>query len=217
GAEQAVLLGTCDVAASADVVGSGAMYPEMTGTQPDLYRNFMARTWAHASSAGIVTLVHPPTHLTDARGYALRLATYPRLRRHWRVTNELQLFSEVDHHTVFSINVYGAHQSIDFLSAVAIFHPAVVEGSLRHDGTGPEPGFKDETGKWNVTPHRARIQRNRHEQLELWHALMESGDDRIAVESSRMLSSVNRAAAEALTVLAQSPKVGSLRPEFSSG
>src|SRR5699024_5716105 len=72
-------------------------------------------------------------------------------------------------------------------------------------------------GKWNVTPHRARIQRNRHEQLELWHALMESGDDRIAVESSRMLSSVNRAAAEALTVLAQSPKVGSLRPEFSSG
>ncbi|MFP3361842.1 hypothetical protein R0K17_31535, partial [Planococcus sp. SIMBA_143] len=32
-----------------------------------------------------------------------------------------------------------------------------------------------------------------------------------------MLSSVNRAASEVLTLLARSAKVGSLRPEFSSG
>ena len=217
GATEAVLLGSRDVESTAAFVGSGAMYPEMAGTQPDLYRNFMAQTWAHASRNGATTLVHPPTHLTDARGYALRSATYPRLRRHWRVTNELQLFSEVDHHTVYSINVYGAPRSIDFLSAVAIFHPSVVVGSLRHDGTGPEPGFKDTTGKWDVTPHRARIQRNRHEQLELWHALMESGDEKVVVESSRMLSSVNHAASEALATLSRAPKVGSLHPEFSRG
>lgn len=217
GAEEAVLLGTCDVAASADFVGSGAMYPEMAGTQPDLYRNFMARTWAHASPTGIVTLVHPPTHLTDARGYTLRLATYPRLRRHWRFINDLKLFTEVHNLVEYSINVYGTKRSIDFLSAVSVYHPAVVEGSLRHDGSGPQPGFKSQEGGWDLTPHRARIQRNRHEQLELWHALMESGDTEVAVESSRMLSSVNRSAAEALAVLAQSPKVGSLQPEFSSG
>ena len=30
------------------------------------YRNFMAQTWAHTSAEGIVALVHPPTHLSDA-------------------------------------------------------------------------------------------------------------------------------------------------------
>ncbi len=217
GAVEAVLAGTRDVSATAEFVGSGSMYPEMAGTQPDLYRNFMARTGSHAAKTGIVTLVHPPTHLTDARAYALRLATYGRLRRHWRLVNELQLFAEVDHHTVYSVNVYGARREVDFLSAVALFHPSVVEGSLRHDGSGTEPGFKNAEGAWDITPHRARIQRNRREQLELWHSLMESGDTEIAVESSRMLSSVNHAAAAALEVLSKASKVGVLGPHFSSG
>ena len=217
GAAEAVLLGSRDVASTAEFVGSDAMYPEMIGTRPDLYRNFMAQTWAHASPSGIVTLVHPPTHLTDAKGYVLRLATYPRLRRHWRFINEYRLFHEVHHLVEYSVNVYGAQRTVDFLSAVAIFQPSVVEGSLRHDGTGPEPGFKDEEGRWDVTPHRRRILRNGREQLLLWHALMESGDSDVAVGSSRMLSSVNHAAAEVLGVLSQSSKVGSLHPEFSGG
>ena len=217
GAEKAVLLGTRDVAASADFVGSGAMYPEMAGTQPDLYRNFMAQTWAHNSESGVVSLVHPPTHLTDARGYTLRQATYRRLRQHWRFINDLKLFAEVDNHVEYSVNVYGVARSVDFLSAVSVYHPSVVEGSLRHDGTGPQPGFKGDDGKWDLTPHRARVQRNRREQMELWHSLMESGDHETAIGSSRMLSSVNLAAAEALAVLSQAPKVASLNPEFSSG
>ena len=217
GATAAVLTGTRDVAATAEFVGSGSMYPDMAGTQPDLYRNFMARTWSNSGGAGIVTLVHPPTHLTDARGFALRLATYGRLRRHWRLVNELQLFTEVDHHTVYSVNIYGASREVDFLSAVAIFHPSVVEGSLRHDGSGPEPGFKNAEGNWDITPHRARVQRNRREQLELWHSLMESGSTDVPVESSRMLSSVNHAAAAVLEVLSTAEKIGSLEPQFSSG
>src|SRR5690625_5237773 len=217
GAVETVLLGSRDVEATAAFTGSGAMYPEMTGTQPDLYRNFMTRTWAHAADMGIATLVHPPTHLTDAKGYALRRATYPRLRRHWRFINDLKLFVEVHNLVEYSVNVYGARRPVDFLSAVSVYHPAVVDGSLRHDGSGHEPGFKNPDGGWDLTPHRARIQRNRHEQLELWHALMESGDQNVVVESSRMLSSVNHAAAEALAVLSRVLKVGSLHPEFSRG
>src|SRR5699024_3725031 len=114
GATEAVLIGSRDVESLAAFVGSGSMYPEMAGTQPDLYRNFMARTWAHAAGTGIVTLVHPPTHLTDARGYALRLATYGRLRRHWRFINDLKLFHEVHNLVEYSVNVYGARRSVDF-------------------------------------------------------------------------------------------------------
>lgn len=217
GALGAVLTGSRDVAATAEFVGSDAMFPEMQGTRPDLYRNFMAQTWAHAAPAGVASLVHPPTHLTDAKGYSLRLAAYGRLRRHWRFINEHRLFHEIHHLVEYSVNVYGARRAVDFLSAVAIFHPSVVEGSLRHDGSGPEPGFKNFEGAWDLTPHRARIQRNRREQLELWHALMESGDQTIAVESSRMLSSVNHAAAVALETLSRATNVGSLSPQFNTG
>src|SRR5699024_1603851 len=104
GATETVLLGSRDVESLAAFVGSGSMYPDMAGTQPDLYRNFMAQTWAHAAETGIVTLVHPPTHLTDARGYALRLATYGRLRRHWRFLNKLKLFAEVSDQVWYSVN-----------------------------------------------------------------------------------------------------------------
>lgn len=217
GAPAALLAGTRDIAATAEFVGSSSMYPEMAGTQPDLYRNFMAQTWAHSAVSGIVTLVHPPTHLTDARGYTLRAATYGRLRRHWRFINEYRLFHEVHHLVEYSVNVYGGRQGVDFLSAVAIYHPSVVEGSLRHDASGAEPGFKDLAGSWDITPHRARIQRNRLAQLELWRTLMESGADEVAAESSRMLSSVNKAAATVLEVLSRSTKIGAFEPRFSSG
>src|SRR5699024_3159651 len=105
GATTAVLAGTRDVSATAEFVGSGSMYPEMAGAQAVLYRNVMARTWSHAAQRGIVTLVHPPTHLADARGYALRLATYGRLRRHWRFINDLKLFHEVHNLVEYSVNV----------------------------------------------------------------------------------------------------------------
>src|SRR5699024_8911528 len=183
GARDAVLAGSRDGAAMAEFVGSAAMFPEMQGTRPDLYRNFMARMWGRAAAGGVITLVHPPSHLTDARAYVLRLETYGRLRRHWRFINDLKLFMEVDNHVEYSVNVYGARRSVDFLSAVSVYHPSVVEGSLRHDGSGAEPGFKNADGGWDLTPHRARIQRNQSEQLELWHSLMESGDVEVAVES----------------------------------
>ena len=217
GAERAVLLGTRDVAATADFVGSDAMYSEMAGTRPDLYRNFMAQTWRHNALHGIVALVHPQTHLTDARAHSLRAETYPRLRRHWRFINEMKLFSEIHNLVIYSVNIYAAREGIDFLSAVSIYHPGVVEGSLRHDGSGPEPGFKDGAGGWDVSPHRSRIQRNRREQLQLWHSLMESGDPSVAIDSSRMLSSINAASASVLQRLSSVLKLASAAPKLSLG
>src|SRR5699024_6112776 len=79
------------------------------------------------------------------------------------------------------------------------------------------PGFKNVEGAWDITPHRARIQRNRREQLELWHALMEPGDAEVVVESSRMLASVNHAAAVVLETLSRATNVGVLSPQFSTG
>ncbi|WP_232226297.1 hypothetical protein [Brachybacterium phenoliresistens] len=217
GPAQSLLLGTRDISATAEFAGAKSMYPELVGTQPDLYRNFMARTWAHLRDGGVVTLIHPASHLTDARGYSLRGATFSRLRRHWRFINDLKLFREVHNLVEYSINVYVNASDVDFLSAVSVYHPAVIEGSLRHDGHGPQPGFKDVEGNWDLSPHRARIQRNGRRQLELWHALMESGDPEVPFIRSRMLSSVNGASAGTLAQLAKVASIGGMTPKFSSG
>lgn len=220
GAAEALMQGVAEPVALGEFTASPAMYPELRGTQPDLYRTFMSRAWASSAPSGIVTLLHPPTHLTDAKAYPLRGATYPRLRRHWRIVNELRLFDEVHHMTEYSVNVYGRERAVErlgFLAAMGVFHPSTIEGSLRHDGSGPVPGSKDEHGKWSLAPHRGRILTIDMATLRLWHEVMENGDENIPVTESRMLASPNAASAEVLAKLARGAKIGGQKPEFSRG
>ena len=97
---------------------------------------------------GIVALVHPETHFTDEKAAPLRSETYLRLRRHWQFKNELQLY-DIDHHNTYGVHVYAARSSISFLHATSMYHPDTVERSLRHDGSGEQPGFKDPDGGWD--------------------------------------------------------------------
>jgi hypothetical protein len=90
----------------------------------------------------------------------LREALYPRLRAHFQFINELQLFAEVDHHTKYSINLYGPPQeqtSFDHLAN--LFAPATVDACYTHDGIGTVGGIKTEEGKWNTDGHHGRIVR----------------------------------------------------------
>ncbi|MGP5008398.1 restriction endonuclease [Brachybacterium tyrofermentans] len=217
GAVGSVLLGTRDIESLAAYVGASANYPECEGTQPDLYRCFMVQVWNHASAGGVSTLIHPPTHLTDARAYPLRRATYSRLRRLWRFVNEMKLFHEVHNLVEYGINVYGSERRPDFLSAVALYHPETVEASIRHNGDGSEPGYKDEDNDWDLRPHRGRIQHVTRKELKVWHRLMEGGSGEVPIEAARMVSTVNTAAANALDVLVESATIGDLRPGFSRG
>lgn len=201
----------------ASYVGSLSEYPELDGMRPDLYRAFMTQTWRHASGRGHTTLIHPPTHLTDARGYTLRRYSYRHLRRHWNFINELQLFAEIDHHVSYSVNVYGPDRSPQFLNAVSMYHPATALGSLAHNGDGSEPGFKNEEGRWDLRPHASRIDRVTPTVLSTWHELMESGSIEIPIDESRMVFSVNRSAGHVLERLASVPTLGQKYPQFSTG
>ena len=153
GIRDLVIDGTTDIVATAAYVGSGVNFPILTGLQPDLYRCFMATTWAHMSPIGIVALVHLETHFTDEKAGPLRAETYQRLRRHWQFINELKLY-EIQNQKSFGVNVYGTPQPTSFLSAVSLYHPDTVDRSLRHDGSGPAPGFKDLD--WQVGPSTPR-------------------------------------------------------------
>ena len=81
-----------------------------------------------------------------------------RLRAHFQFHNEKKLFAEVDHHTLFSINVYGAQRSAPRSTHIAnLFAPATVDACLDHDGHGAVPGFKDDDNQWNTAGHANRV------------------------------------------------------------
>jgi hypothetical protein len=214
GVAELVVDGTAEVAATAAFVGNPQMYPYLAGLQPDLYRCFMSQTWSHARPGGSVGLIHPESHFTDEKAGRLRKGTYRRLRRHWQFINELSLF-EVHNLVSYGVHIYGDDRSPSFIQATSLYHPSTIEGSLRHDGSGIEPGLKDDDGRWDLRPHASRIQRVDEATLSTWHEVME--DATVPAAQARMVYTVNRASAAVLAKLAAAPRIGSLGLQFSAG
>lgn len=215
GAREAVITGVGDVIASAEFLGHPSTYPVLSGLQPDTYRCFMARTWLSRSPVGAIGLLHWDTHFTDEKAGRLREASYRHLRRHWEFINELQLFSEIGHQKHFSVNVYMGERDPHFLQGASLYHPQTVEASLRHDGSGNAPGFKDDDGKWDLRPHAQRILTVTSEVLAVWRDVLEEPDT--PPERTRMLYTVNRDVAAVLEKLAHAPRIGALGLNFSRG
>ncbi|QKS29832.1 MAG: hypothetical protein FAZ92_02534 [Accumulibacter sp.] len=147
-------------------------YPLLKGVQTNLYKCFLPVGWMLAGQRGVVGYLHPEGPYDDPRGGALREAVYARLRAHLQFTNELQLFAEVDHHTKYSINVYGPPQAQPRFDQLAnLFSPATVDACYAHDGVGAVGGYKNEEGKWNTAGHADRIVRVADEQLAVFARL----------------------------------------------
>ena len=212
GVLRTVLDGTAEVIVLSELLSDPAVYQLLSG-QPDLYRAFMCQVWSHQNDQGISSLIHMETHFTDAKTPGLRASTYRHLRRHWQFINELQLF-DIDHHNAYGIHVYGADRSPSFLHAASLYHPDTVQRSLRHDGSGEEPGFKDpHTGTWDLRPHATRIQSIDEVELKTWQSVTESDDWRTAP----MVLTVNSGASRTLSALANQPRIGDLNLRFSRG
>ncbi len=144
----------------------------------------------------------------------LRKATYRRLRRHWQFMNALMLF-EVHDQVSYGVHVYRGEGDPTFLQATSLYHPSTMERSLEHDGSGSEPGLKDDEGHWDLRPHASRIQRVDEATLKTWHAVLE--DEAVPFDHTRMVYTVNRATAAVLDKLAAAPSIGSLGLQFSAG
>ncbi|UTT62589.1 DNA methyltransferase [Microcella humidisoli] len=215
GVADLVVESTVDTVAGAAFVGAGVNYPYLEGLQPDLYRCFMQQTWRHQSATGVVSMIHPESHFTDEKAGPLRAATYRRLRRHWQFVNELVLF-EIDHHVSYGVHVYAGEGDVQFLMASSLYHPSTVERSLEHDGTGPEPGIKNDEGNWDVRPHRRRIIPVDRETLQAWAELL-GGDDGAPWDQTRTLYAVNASSAEVVRGLVGARRLSDLRLQFNVG
>lgn len=135
-------------------------YPLLKGVQTNLYKCFMPLAWSLNSAQGVTGLLHPEGPYDDPKGGVLREAVYARLRRHFGFVNELQLFAEVDHHTKYSVNVYGSLRETPIFDQLAnLFSPATIDVCYQHEGSGVVGGYKNEAGKWNTAGHRDRIVR----------------------------------------------------------
>ncbi|MEV6965271.1 type II restriction endonuclease subunit M [Hamadaea sp. NPDC051192] len=138
-------------------LGSAIEHPLLSGIRTNLYINFMEHVWRSSSEDGIAALIHQEQHFTDAAGGLFRAETYPRLRRRFQFGNNLLLFEDVDNNRNFSINVYGAPREISFVQLARLVHPAIIDGSLKHDGDGPVPGIQYPHGGWDLRPHASRV------------------------------------------------------------
>ncbi|QNE74331.1 class I SAM-dependent DNA methyltransferase [Streptomyces finlayi] len=206
-----------DHAAMGQFLGSVDTYPELVGTQPDLYRAFMLLVWRAVGERGTAGLIHPSTHLTGAKEGALRAAAYRHLRFHADFTNELLIFANpVGNSSHFSVNVYGKDKDIRFQHMSWLLHPSVLVRSVRHGGGGPVPGVKDQ-GKWDLRPHRERIVTVDRARLVKWRAL--AGEENPPpVEQTKILYPVTRAEESAIAALAQWPRrLGAFIPRISPG
>lgn len=206
---------TADQAVASEYLSWPGAFPHLAGLQPNLYRCFMEATWSRQSPQGVTGLIHPETHFTDDKAGVLRGATYRRLRRHWQFVNEFHLF-EIHHLVWYGVHVYGSgRQQVAFRSAAMLYHPETVERSYRHDGSGPEPGLKDDDGNWDLRPHARRLLTVDEHILAAWHALVEAADT--PVEQSRQVYTVSESVLEALVQLTGAPRIGGLDTEFSRG
>ncbi|MER6533415.1 DNA methyltransferase [Streptomyces sp900105755] len=218
GVQSAFMGELADHAAMAGFLASVDTYPELVGTQPDLYRAFMLLGWRAVGERGTAGLIHPSTHLTGPKEGALRRKAYQHLRLHADFVNELYLFAKpVDHSTHFSVNVYGkGAEEICFQHLSWLLHPSVLVKSVRHNGEGPVPGVKD-GGKWDLRPHQQRVVTVDKGRLAKWRAM--AGEQNPApVEEAKLLFPVTVAEDSAIAALAKWPhRLVALGPRISPG
>ncbi len=133
-------------------------YAALAGQKANLYKRFIPQAWMIGSRSSVAGFLHPEGIYDDPKGGPFRREVYARLRSHFQFAKEKNLFSDVHHHTAFSVNVYGPPSPSPRFDHIAnLYLPATVDASLAHHGDGAVPGLKDDDGGWNVNGHRSRV------------------------------------------------------------
>lgn len=153
-------------------------YPLLVGQQTNLYKCVLENTMDLASEErGFIGLLTPESIYDDPKGQPLRRELYKRLRYHFQYQNELRLFAEVDHHTVYGDQLLGPRRSSSprFASLSNLFHPNTVDACFAHDGYGSCGGIKDENGNWNTAAHKDRVVEITDKELQVLSDTFEDG------------------------------------------
>ena len=151
-------------------------YPALKGQQTNLFKCFLPLSWEKTNESGIAAFVHPEGVYDDPKGGALREMLYPRLRYQFQFANERKLFPEVDHHTQFSLNVYGGPLMVSFDTISNLYDVKSIVECYQGEASAPIPGIKDANGDWNITGHPDRIIHVTQRELEVFAKLFDGND-----------------------------------------
>ena len=151
-------------------------YPALKGQQTNLFKCFLPLSWEKTNESGIAAFVHPEGVYDDPKGGALREMLYPRLRYHFQFANERKLFPEVDHHTQFSLNVYGGPLMVSLDTSSNLYDAKSIVECYQGEASAPIPGIKDANGDWNITGHPDRIIHVTQRELEVFAKLFDGND-----------------------------------------
>ena len=133
-------------------------YPLLAGQKTNLYKCFLPQAWIIGNEHGVAGFLHPEGVYDAPAGGVFRVALYSRLRAHFQFQNEKKLFSEPDHHTLFSINVYGSVRRTPAFAHIAnLYVPTTVDACFSHDGRGLVPGVKTDKNEWTTAGHSHRV------------------------------------------------------------
>lgn len=152
-------------------------YALLVGMKANLYKCFLPQAWFYGNEESISAYVHPDGVYDDPKGGLLREQIYARLRKHYQFTNELKLFAEVDHHTGFSLNIYGNKSNYEFEVLSNLFTPSTIDQCYSDEAGTNLPGLKDEAGNWNITGNSGRIVKVKRKELTLFAKLFDGTDN----------------------------------------
>jgi hypothetical protein len=204
---------------TAAFLASPQTYPLIAGGQPDLYRAFMCRTWAHARRRGCIGLLHPDTHFNGDKEARLREAAYRRLRVHADFVNAGNRFFSppFGRSSHFGVHIYGDDGDIGFDHLSWLFSIDALRLSKGHQVSQDDapPGIRFE-GRWDERPHPQRVIRVNRHTLARWQRL--SGEQDQPVERARLLTPVSTAEDPAIDALGEYPvRLASFAPQITRG
>lgn len=153
-------------------------YPSLAGMKANLYKCFLPQAIIFSNFTGVFGFVHPDGVFDDPNGGKLRGILYPRIRLHFQFINELRLFSDVHHNTVFSLNIYKNEADTEFYSIFSLFTPKTIDMCFEQ-GTHSKLmyGMKDGNGNWNTAGHPDRLIKIGNNELKLFASLFDEEDE----------------------------------------
>ncbi len=152
-------------------------YADLKGQQTNLFKCFLPQAWMYNAECGVSAFIHPEGVYDDPKGGALREKMYLRLRKHFMFANERKLFPEVDHHTQFSLNVYGGPLMVSFDTISNLYYAKSIIECYERDNSIPVPGIKHANGEWNTQGHPNRIVHITKRQLMAFARLFDGNDN----------------------------------------
>lgn len=178
-------------------------YPLLKGQQTNLYKCVLENGFSLTAPQGFMGLLHPESVYDDPNGQPMRKEIYKRLKYHFQYTNELSLFSEVHHNTVFGTHIYSGKKSdVSFHSISNLFHPSTIDPSFVPYQSGVAGGVKIKDGNsgkfiWNIKPHSDRVVFFTENELTILAKTFENNNDGyctklVSIQSTGVLNVIRR-------------------------